>query len=237
MQITLVTARIAKAIALLSAVLFNISGCSVIATSESSHITNPPQNTKITDNGIATLSWPDFDITLQVQNDDNNIAIPQFLLIPLPFLSSSSNPHADTLRIWLAVKPKQKGIRLDPARIFIKLDNGDVKHVARYFGPCTPYLGSRSTWYTCGKWATSKAGDSFLTRAEMPTPKRPDGSISIPYTMDSSGTGLILEFNTSSSPEHEFTLHISSIESAENQYTIPALRFSKSRNWDILPVP
>lgn len=213
----------------------SLSGCSAILTSVSSHPVNLPQNAESKKNGVFVLKWPDLEVSIQVQNDPSGVAVAQFLMVPI--FPVWVHEHHDYLRIWLNVKPNEEGFSVDPRKIFVKNEDDIIVPVNRYYGPCDPYLSSRGTWYTCGRLTTTINGIKYIARSEEGDAKIPLVPIAIPYSRDSKGKSLFLEFDTESSPEHSIALSIKGIYKDKEKYTIPEICFKRGRNWDMLPIP
>lgn len=126
------------------------------------------------------------------------------------------------LGIWLSLETPGERISLDPGRVELKIDSGEVLAPVKYLGPDKPWQSPRAFGMGCGPrryslgWALSKID---LTKAVIQSPTG-----AVPFTGLSC---FMLWFDTHPAADQTFILSIGGVRKGERLIAVPELGFRK----------
>lgn len=199
-------------------------------------------------NDIIAFSWPDIDLSIQVQNHlysgFSMLAVVVVPIIPL-WEKQGEVQEGSYLLLWVDLVPKDNTFSFDPGRVTLKFDDGTNVQVKEFIGPFKPWYSPRAVVQGCGKRRYSLGVATSRTVVGDEDIKAPHGSIPITFEKKSFGwwnpdkghSCFLLGFDTNSSPNRTFVLSIEGIEKGGAQYPVPEIRFRKGSIWNLFPVP
>ncbi len=226
---------------------FGLVGCSIhhyVGSAASPE--SPQQRCKL--GRVAKVNLDGLHLEIQVQNISPKLG-QEALVVPLA-PSPSGRPTRPLLRIWLNIICEGAPCSVDPMRVALAVDGGDVVYPFGYSGPgLTDYVPSwlYSPWYhhSCGVpkkiveashasragtlWAAGPRWVECFNCTDEVAPAQRTGVLVTPIRQGC----FVLFFDTDPSAEHRFTLSLESVSISGERVNVPDMTFEKCERSEV----